>query len=401
MNRNATKFCGVLSLALLLLGTLAACKRTVDVESPVPECRVGIVMPTTGELAPYGAEGVIAARMAFEEAKTTAKHSVPVLLKEQDSGTDPDQANAAAASLVSGSKAAHIIVGEINSDDTAAMVSQAQLGDAVILAPTASRISLTATSDRVFRIWPSDAYEASRMKEYMLSSGIKRVGVLFIQVQYGEEMARYFEGQFRAAGGEVFSAGYRKGITDFRPLLQRMRGFDNLYLITYVEDAALLLKQAYEMQQTGGHHFRFFGTSVLDSTRLIEKAGVAAEGITFAVVEPGTGGDATKRARFVEEYRKARVKAESDNALRSAAKDPTFASFYVYDAVSLSFAACDAVAEKEPPSGSGIIRFLRSMPTYGGVTGDIQFDQTGDLATGRTVAFKRVMNGKISALGKQ
>ncbi len=385
------------SAPLAVLVLLASCTSPRQQQSSLPECRVGLVMPTTGEMAPYGAEGVIAGRLALQDARRAATHCAPALI-EQDSASQPDEANAAAATLLRPPKPVQAIVGEINSADTASMVSQARLGDIPIIAPTASAISLTSMSDRVFRTWPSDAYEVRKMKEYVLSLGIRRVGVLFIKLPYGEEMASVFKKDFGASGGEAVLEGYPKTTLDFRPLLQRMRGFTDIYLISYVEDAALLLKQAHEIEAQTHHRFRFFGTSVLDTSRLVDKAGVAAEGLTFAVVQPGQDGVTGKRATFEAAYRVAREAASSDAALRAAAKEPTFAGYHVYDAVSLAFYALDDVARHTVPTGATLVQYLRAMPPYSGLTGEIKFDPKGDLAAERTVVLKRIEKGKIVLL---
>jgi hypothetical protein len=77
MDRNATRLCRGLGLAVLL-AVLAACNKSAEVGPAPLECRVGVVMPTTGEMAPYEAEGIVAARMAAEDAKTTAKPQLPL-----------------------------------------------------------------------------------------------------------------------------------------------------------------------------------------------------------------------------------------------------------------------------------------------------------------------------------
>jgi ABC-type branched-subunit amino acid transport system substrate-binding protein len=391
-NRTARWSAPLASFALLV-----SCTSPRQQQASLPDCRVGLVMPTTGEMAPYGAEGVIAARLALQEARRAASHCAPVLL-EQDSASQPDEANASAATLLRPPRPVQAIVGEINSADTASMVSQARLGGIPIIAPTASAISLTSMSDRVFRIWPSDAYEVRRMKEYVLSLGIRRVGVLFIKLPYGDEMASEFKREFSNSGGEAVLEGYPTTTLDFRPLLQRMRGFTDIYLISYVEDAALLLKQAYEMEAQTNRKFRFFGTSVLDTSKLIDKAGGAAEGLTFAVVQPVHGEDTGKRATFASEYRTARGAASSDAALRAAAKEPTFAGYHVYDAVSLAFFALDEVSRRSPPTGAALMQYFRTMVPYSGLTGEIKFDPKGDLASDRTVVLKRIEKGKIVPL---
>jgi ABC-type branched-subunit amino acid transport system substrate-binding protein len=112
-------------------------------------------MPTTGEMAPYGAEGVLAARIALEHARQRLKRCQPVLF-EQDSGSEPNQSNVAATTLLAPPNSVQVLVGEINSADTAAMVGQARSAGVPIIAPTASSISLTSMSQQVFRIWPSE-----------------------------------------------------------------------------------------------------------------------------------------------------------------------------------------------------------------------------------------------------
>ncbi len=65
-------------------------------------------MPVTGEMAPYGAEGVIAARIALEHARG-AYRQCRLTLQEQDSASDPNQANIAAATLLSPPNSVQVI----------------------------------------------------------------------------------------------------------------------------------------------------------------------------------------------------------------------------------------------------------------------------------------------------
>jgi len=155
------------------------------------------------------------------------------------------------------------------------------------------------------------------------------------------------------------------------------------------------LKQAYELRSSTQHEFQFFGASVLDSPTLAEKAGVAADGLIYAVVQPGDNGDQTTRSRFISEYETARA-ATGDRALQSAAKQPTFAAFHVYDAISLAFKACDVAAETQVPSGPAALKYLRAMPPALGITGKIQFDGKGDLVADRAVVFKTIQRGVIT-----
>jgi len=186
-------------------------------------------------------------------------------------------------------------------------------------------------------------------------------------------------------------------------LLQRTRRHQALYIISYIEDAALLLKKAYELHQKSNvreQGFRIFGTSVLDSMTLVEKAGAAAEGLTFAVVQPGAEGDTSKRTTFISAYKAAREKAQSEPALRSAALEPTFAAFHVYDAISITFAACESAVKNKQLSGASISDYFHDLTGYPGVTGLIAFDSKGDLAADRTVVFKHIKGGEIHTLLK-
>lgn len=362
----------------------------------IPECRVGVIMPTSGGLAPYGSEGIIAARIALEDAQDQDLQCRPIIY-EVDSGSTPDGANSAAVDLISPPNSVQVLVGEINSDNTAAIAGAARLANVPVIAPTASRISLTRIFDQIVRIWPSDAYEAEAMKNHILSRGIRRIAILHLQVPYGEEMASAFAEEFRESGGEVQVESYRENSVDFRPLLQRVREFEAIYLISYIEDAALILKQAYQLRTSIGHSFQFFGTSVLDNQSVIEKAGIASEGLVFAVVEPGEG-RSSSRSELVAKY-KNRRNAISSGPLSVAAMTPTFATYHVYDAVRLAFLASETVRGDSATRDPSLIRFLKEMPPYSGVTGEISFDQAGDLASTRTVVFKKIEDGVIEELG--
>jgi ABC-type branched-subunit amino acid transport system substrate-binding protein len=187
---------------------------------------------------------------------------------------------------------------------------------------------------------------------------------------------------------------------DFRPLLRRLDGFRDLYIISYVEDASLLLKQARELAQGGAPEHSFFGTSVLDTEKLREQAGLAAEGLTFAVVGPSRSQDLSRRNGFASRYRAARSSNDLSRALESAAQEPTFAGYHVYDAVSLAGSGCLANPTKEAGRDE-FVRYLRGVRDFAGLTGLIRFDPNGDLDADRTVVFKRFGNQGIETLATQ
>jgi branched-chain amino acid transport system substrate-binding protein len=113
----------------------------------------------------------------------------------------------------------------------------------------------------------------------------KTVGILYENSLFGTSSAKSFEESCNKAGYKVvLKEGYEHGGIDFKPVLVKVKELnpDILYMVSYVMDASLLMKQAKELKLTpkmfigGGAGFTL--------PEFAQNAGVAANYVTSATL---------------------------------------------------------------------------------------------------------------------
>jgi len=269
------------------------------------------------------------------------------------------------------------VIGDIVSSVTLAVAPIAEKNQVVLLAPTASAPAITNAGDFVFRIWPSDLAEGREIATFAAKAAFKRVGILYMQNDYGLSIKDVFTKTLTGAGGVVTVAlGYKPDESDFRSYLGRLADGkpDAIYLVSYYKDGALALKQAREL----GITTQFLGTTAVEDPKLLEIAGTAAEGLIYPLA---TGYDAESSDPAVQSFR--------SRYLERYKTEPDWVPAQTYDALKLIAHAIEAGGV----TGPAIQKALASVKGFHGVTGDITFDANGDVI--KPVTIKIVKNGRF------
>lgn len=345
---------------------------------PSDKVVIGAILPLTGNSAAWGEQGRWGIEMAVEDINTQGGingRRLEVIF--EDSQAIPKNALAALNKLVLVDKVPAII-GDIVSATTLAIAPVVERNRVVLIAPTASAPAITNAGEYIFRVWPSDLLEGSVFARFLIGRGLKRLAILHIQNDYGQGLANAFKTTFVGAGGEVPSIqAYAQEETDFKPYLRRSEAsrIQGIYLVSYYKDAALILKQAREI----GLSTRFFGATAVESPKLIEIAGGAAEDLAYPIITDFDLENPTPRAaEFISKFK------------RKFGKDPDWASSHTYDAV---LVAADAM-RRGASSGEEIRRKIDSTRIFHGVTGTITFDENGDVIE-KPVKIRVVRRGKF------
>ncbi|MFH0788331.1 MAG: ABC transporter substrate-binding protein [Pseudomonadota bacterium] len=237
-----------LCLVLLLAGTLM-------VPSPVQSAdaiKVGIILPLTGGQAAFGEIEKNSFIMAFNEIQKAGgiKGAKIELLFEDDTGK-PDIARAAAEKLISKDKVV-MLGGGYGSSETRAIAGVAQQNKMPFLINTGSADIITEQGwNFVFRLNPPVS-EYSEAAETFLKEVAKpkTAAILFENSLFGTSGSREFEKSCKELGIQVaLKEGYEKGAVDFKPLLIKVKNAkpDLVYMISYIMDASLLMRQAMEL----------------------------------------------------------------------------------------------------------------------------------------------------------
>jgi branched-chain amino acid transport system substrate-binding protein len=214
--------------------------------------KVGVILPLTGDQAKFGEIEKRSFQMAADEINAAGgvKGSKIELLFEDDTGK-PDVGRSAVEKLISRDKVP-VLTGGYSSSVTAAVTGVAQQFKVPFLVTTGSADDITEKGyDHIFRINPpASEYPAavtSFLKEVVKP---KSAVILHENSMFGQSSAKSFEEDCKAMGVQVLlKEGYNKGAVDFKPLLTKVKAMnpDLVYMVSYVMDAALLMRQAKEL----------------------------------------------------------------------------------------------------------------------------------------------------------
>ncbi len=214
--------------------------------------RVGIVLPLTGSQAKFGEIEKRSFEMAAEEinGKGGVRGSKLELLFEDDTGK-PDVGRSAVEKLVSRDKVP-VVTGGYSSSVTQAAVAVAPQYKVPFLVTTGSADEITEKGyEYVFRINPP-ASEYSEAAESFLRdvAKVKTAALLFESTQFGQSSAKEVDEMFARLGVRLLlKEQYAAGAIDFKPILTKVKSLnpDVLYMVSYVMDASLLMRQAKEL----------------------------------------------------------------------------------------------------------------------------------------------------------
>ncbi len=345
------------------------------------EVKIGILFPMTGDAGEYGVKGRKAIELALDQINNAGGvNGKPVKVVYEDSKADPSVGVTAIQKMISIDKVS-AVVGDIVSSVSIPGAAVAEKNKVVMIAPTSSAPALTNAGKFIYRVWPSDLLEGEAAGSYAKKKGFHKVVILHLNNDYGNQIAAIFKKNFESSTQQVIdSETYDDKSPSYRGMLAKVKAFkpDAIYVAGYYEDTAQILKESKEL----GINAQFIGATAIEDNKFIELAGSAAEGIVYPLA---SGFDAKSN----DPVTKAFVTAFE----KKYGYEPGWVESHCYDAFML---IVNAMRKTGKSDGDSIRKYLDSMGTYNGVTGQIKFDVNGDVA--KPVIIKTVKNGKFTVL---
>jgi len=333
--------------------------------------KIGHVGPTSGPIAHLGKDNENGARMAIEElnAAGLSMGGKPVKfeLLAEDDGADPKQGTAAATKLVDAKVAG--VIGHLNSGTT---IPASQIyNDAGIpqISPSATNPKYTRQGFAgAFRVVADDVHLGGTLGKYAIETlKAKNVAVIDDRTAYGQGVADEFEKGVIAAGGKVVGREFTNDkATDFNAILTTLKAKkpDVVFFGGMDAVAGPMLKQMKQL----GINAKFMGGDGICTTELPKLSG---EGIGDDQVFCAEAGG-------VEGEEKAGMdKFRADFKAKFGADVQVYAP-YVYDAVKVMANAMVTAGSADPKVYLPALK----ATNYKGVTGNIAFDEKGDIKNG-------------------
>lgn len=231
-----------LSLALTALLSGAALADTV---------KIGAITSLTGRFATFGKMQRAGFQVALDEINAKGGlggNKVELLL--EDDASDTNKALAAAEKLINAG--VPLIIGSYSSGVTKPLSQYTARQKVPLLVATAVDETITKPGNPyVFRVNnQSSVYSRSLLASMEKIGGIKTVAVLTSNDAFGKSVATDAKNILGRGGYQIVAADtYDKGLTDFRPILNRYKGQnpDAVLIASYEEDSVSIVRQAKEV----------------------------------------------------------------------------------------------------------------------------------------------------------
>jgi branched-chain amino acid transport system substrate-binding protein len=366
-SRSRTLTLGSVAVAAVVL---AACGKK-DAASDAQVVKIGHVGPVSGAIAHLGKDNENGARMAIEELNAAGlkfgDKAVKFELLAEDDAADPKQGTAAAQKLVDAKVSG--IIGHLNSGTT---IPASQLYNAAGI----PQISPSATNPKytrqgyagAFRVVADDVHLGGTLGKYAVETlKGKNIAVIDDRTAYGQGVAEEFKKGATAAGGTIVGHEFTTDkASDFNAILTTLKAKkpDVVFFGGMDAVAGPMLRQMKSL----GIVAKFMGGDGICTAELAKLAGDAMK--DEAVVCAEAGGVEGEQKVGMDKFR-------TDFKAKYNADVQVYAP-YVYDAVKIMATAMVTAGSADPAKYLPVLKAIN----YKGVTGNIAFDEKGDIKNG-------------------
>lgn len=374
-------------LAVAAAVALAACGKKEEpakapAAAPAEVIKIGHVAPLTGGIAHLGKDNENGARLAVDEINAAGGLEVggkkyKLELLAEDDKADPKEGTLAAQKLVDAGVVA--VVGHLNSGTSIPASKIYADANVVQVSPSATNPKLTEQGFKTtFRVVANDNQQGAVLANYAATEmKAKTIAIVDDRTAYGQGLADVVEKVAKEKGLKVVAREFATDkTTDFNAILTKIRAVKP-DVVMYGGMDATAGPMAKQMKQLGLKSKLLAGDGVC-SPEFIKLAGDAADILTCSMA-----GEAVEKLAKGDEF-KAKYKAKFN-------QDVQIYSPYSYDAV---YVIADAIKRAGKVDKAAIVAAMPAT-NYTGVTGQIAFDEKGDIKNGAISMFN-VKDGKLN-----
>ena len=364
--------------ALLVLALLVPCFAVAD---DLPVVKIGVFEPASGDSGAGGKQETLGMQYANQETPTVTigDTEYKVELVYADNGSSTDKAPSAAQQLVS--QQVSVALGSYGSAVSIAGSLYFKDANIPVIGVTCTNPQVTLNNNHYFRICFLDPFQGTVLANYAFKELGARTAYCLAELgnDYDVGLSTYFQQEFEKLGGTVISDFFPTGNSDFTSYLTNATMFnaDVFFCPVSIAYSTQILQQAAAQNVT----FPILGGDTLDSNVVAN----AAKGTNVKVVITTfyqEGANPTFDTGF-----KAWLNSNAEAMTNNGGNDMISAvSAMGYDAY---YTALEALKAADSTDSAAVMAALPSV-TLTGVSGAIQFDETGDAI--RTSAYVKTIN---------
>jgi branched-chain amino acid transport system substrate-binding protein len=340
--------------------------------------KLGATFPLTGEVASYGIHAKNGIQLKTNEIN--AKGGINGRLVEIDYQDDKNSIKDAVSIFNSFATIDKypIVFGSAGSSVSLSLVPIANRQKVILMSPVSSSSQLSIDGGKFFfRTVPSDNLQAEMLANWVFSSNIRKVAIVYTNNSWGKPLTEGFRKIFTQLGGEVvFEEGVLEKSSDFRTIILKLKkkSFDAIVSPTYPKEGGIFVKQLRE----NGLITKLYGGDNWGSPEFLDIAQNSAEGVFFTFPSDSKS---PLYGNFAENYNK------------TYKEDPDIIAAYGYDAATAIYTAL----LKSNSLNTDSIRKSLLTAQFEGVSGKIAFKQNGDVIS-EGYGKRTILNGKSMSI---
>ena len=352
------------ALILALLLAMVGCAQR-DRENP-DKIYFAWVGPLTGSVMQYGLTQMRAVEIALEdiEAAGGVLNGREIAVNFYDDQNDVNEAVNIANRIVR-SRRYSAVIGHFSSTASMAAAPIYERAELIMYSPTASHEDFSSLGEFIFRNTPTQALETTAYAAFVYNNlGIRTVGILHVDDDWGNNITGIFTNSFQALGGAVIiTESFEAGVTrDFSPMIAEimLENPQAFFPVAYASESAQIIIQMDSL------HYRpqltILSSSALGQ-QLLDITGDLANGaFLMSAFTPDIPGD--DFARIMQIYRDSTGGREGDHFLMQT-----------YDVVCQLAAVINLAGSADPRLMRPV---LAGMKDYPALAGPYSMNETGD-----------------------
>jgi len=344
--------------------------------------KIGIIAPLSGPASTWGEQLRKGIELALDELNLDERKLLRIIY--EDSEADPKKAVSAVQKLISVDKV-QAIIGPLSSNEVLSVAPIVEKAKVVLLTPTAPHKDIAKAGDYIFRIYPSDEKRSIMLADYTVRElTAKRVGVIYRGDEFGLAVKDEYIQRLKELGlknNSIITERYEPGNTDFRTIILKVsiKNPEVVLIVGHSKELGFIVRQSHEM----GFKPQFLSTADFENPEVLKIAGEAAEGVIYGSIMFNIKSSDSRVKSFRDRYQK----------FFNTTEEPGIVTALSYDAFNVIYYA---IKRASFPSSDNIKKMLYRIKNFPAVTGDITFDEHGDVT--KSWGLKIVRNGKFEVL---
>ena len=360
---------------LLIISLILGCSIEEDKNNDI---NMGALLPLTGNLASYGNSAKKGIELAVAQINDTSEIKIHAIF--EDTRGLPKDAVSAYHKIKMTVKNLSCIIGPQTSSEVLSVSPICEKDKMPLISHAASSPQITYAGDYIFRIVPSDYYEAVVLAKHIIeNTDYRDIAIIHINDDYGNGVAQKFREELIKYGVSIDNIiSYNTNTTNFRTQLTKIKSDepDAIYLIGFKE-LGYIVKQTRELNI----HSQLFSNALFEDSDILTVAGPSAENLVFTTFFFDTESNDSRIQDFVNKY-----KSKYDEI-------PDGFAATGYDAVFLIF-----IASRKATNTEEIKDNFYLIQDFPGLLGDLSFDSNGDITL--PIQLKTVKDNKFIKISK-